>query len=126
MAENRGRNEGFRFVDEFVCEAIPNPSWAGQANGQPAKKRAPRKLFTVAGLFTVENRGTILAPGLTPEPDENFRIGDPIHLRRPDGSEIRVGIRGLDFFHPGPNGEWAVLVAVPESDVPIGTEVWST
>lgn len=48
----------------------------------------------------------------------------PRHLRR-DGSELRVIINGMDFTNPGPRGEFAILVALPVSNAPAGTEVWS-
>jgi len=53
------------------------------------------------------------------------RIGDLLCLRRPDGSELQIAISGFDLFHPGPHGEYAVLVALPKAEVPLATEVWS-
>jgi hypothetical protein len=123
MAEKRWEHEPIHFLEEIVCQAIPEPP-SVDGNGRAAKT-APRKLFSVETRFEVQDRGTILGPGLISEPDEFFRVGQSIQLRRPDGSELRVSIRGLDFFHPGPNGEWAILVGLEESEVPIGTEVWS-
>jgi hypothetical protein len=84
-----------------------------------------RKLFTVEETFTIHHRGTILVPGLLAERNECFRIGDPLRLVRPDGSELTVTIRGLDLFNRGPKGEIAVLVELQKSEVPLGTEVWS-
>jgi hypothetical protein len=84
-----------------------------------------RKLFSVEEVFTVHHRGTMLLPGLTPQADERFSIGDLLLLRRPDGSEVQVNIDGIDLVHPGPNGEYAVLVALPKPEVPLGTEIWS-
>jgi hypothetical protein len=84
-----------------------------------------RKLFNVKDSFSIKGRGTVLLPGLAPEGDERFRIGDSLCLRRPDGTELRVAIGGFDFFHPGPQGEYAVLIALPKAEVPLGTEVWS-
>jgi len=84
-----------------------------------------RKLFLVEETFTVQRRGTILLPGLAPEDQERSGIGDPLRLLRPDGSELRVAIAGMDWFHPGPGGEIAILVALSKFEVPAGTEVWS-
>ncbi len=84
-----------------------------------------RKLFTVEDTFTIRGRGTILVPGLAPEGDEHFRIGDALRLVRADGSEVATAINGLDFFNPGPQGQIAVVVALPKSEVPVDTEVWS-
>jgi hypothetical protein len=84
-----------------------------------------RKLFTVEESFTVSQRGTFLMPGLVHEGDERFRIGDPLRLVRPDGSEIVTGINDFHVLNPGLQGEIAVMVALPKSGVPAGTEVWS-
>jgi hypothetical protein len=84
-----------------------------------------RKLFTVEDTFTIRGRGTVLVPGLVPESDERFRIGDSLRLVHPDGSELVVAISGIEFFNPGPQAQYPVLVALPKSEVPIGSEVWS-
>jgi hypothetical protein len=85
----------------------------------------PRKLFTVEDTFAIRGRGTFLVPGIVPEGDERFRIGDALRLVHPDGSELMTAISGIDFFNPGPQAQYPVLVALPKSEVPIGTEVWS-
>ena len=62
----------------------------------------PRHLFTVEDTFTIRGRGTILVPGIVPEGDERFRIGDALRLRRPDGSEVEATIDGIECFTPRP------------------------
>ena len=84
----------------------------------------PRHLFTVEDTFTIRGRGTILVPGIVPEGDERFRIGDALRLRRPDGSEVEATIDGIECFTPPP-GIYPIVVTLPKSDVPLGTEVWS-
>lgn len=120
MSQKGGRNEGIRVLEEFICEAVPAPA------GAIAEKSPRRRLFTVERTWKVEKYGTVLAPGVIPEATEVFRPGRVIALRRPDGTELRTSISGLDYFHLGANGESLVLVNLPESDVPVGTEVWST
>jgi hypothetical protein len=83
-----------------------------------------RHLFTVEETFALRERGTILVPGLPGGGGDRWRIGDPLVLRRPDGSAVKTAIRGLDG-HPGPRGAVPVLVPVNEDEVPVGTEVWS-
>ncbi len=83
-----------------------------------------RRLFTVEDTFTIRGRGIILAPGIVPEGDERFRIGDALRLRRPDGSEVEATIDGIDFFNV-PHGTYPIVVKLSKSDVPLGTEVWS-
>jgi hypothetical protein len=84
-----------------------------------------RKLFTVEDTFTIRGRGTVLVPGLVPEGDEHFRIGDALRLVHPDGSEMVVAISGIELFNPGPQAQYPVLVTLSKSEVPIGSEVWS-
>jgi hypothetical protein len=85
-----------------------------------------RRLFTVEEVFTIHWRGTILVPGIVPEGDERFHIGDTLRLRRPDESELLVTIDGIDLFNVSEAGAYSIVVALPKSEVPLGTEVWST
>jgi len=84
-----------------------------------------RTLFTVEDAFTIRGRGTILVPGLIPQGDERFRVGDLVRLLRPDGSEVEKPIGGIDMFNVPAHGGYAIVVALPKQEVPIGTEVWS-
>lgn len=84
-----------------------------------------RLLFIVEETFTIFGRGTILVPGVVPRGDEVFRVGDRLELRRPDGIVAVVRIDAFDMFNPGPEGAFAVVVALPKSEVPVGTAVWS-
>ena len=87
-----------------------------------------RHLFTVEDAFAIRQRGVIVVPGITPEDGEVFRIGDPLELRRPDGTRRRTTIAGIEMF-----GRRDLTAPVPillpkditKDDVPIGTEVWS-
>jgi hypothetical protein len=83
-----------------------------------------RHLFTVEDTFTIKGRGTVLVPGIVPEGEERFRIGDALRLRRPDGSEVEATIDGIDFFNV-PHGAYPIVIRLPKSDVALGTEVWS-
>lgn len=86
-----------------------------------------RLLFTVTESFTVQGRGIVLLPELKPVGDEHFQIGDPLRLRRPDGSEDLVAIGGLNFLCAlGEKCQLVVLLSGKEKEyAPIGTEVWS-
>jgi len=84
-----------------------------------------RKLFTVDDVFSIRDRGTIIVPGVVPEGDEKFRIGDQLRLVRPDGSEVATTIDGIAFFNPDPQRRYAVIVPLPKPEIPVGTEVWS-
>ena len=84
-----------------------------------------RKLFTVEQAFPIQQRGTILVPGLTADSLDRLTIGDSLRLIRPDGSESVTTITGIDLSYPNPSCHFPVLVGLPEAEVPIGTEVWS-
>ena len=86
-----------------------------------------RHLFTVKDTFLIEGRGLVPVPGIVPQGDEQFRIGDFIRLKRPDGSEIDWRIGGLEMLYPLPSSKdvCILLGGLGKQDVPIGTEVWS-
>ena len=86
-----------------------------------------RLLFTVTETFTVQGRGIVLLPELKPVGEDHFRVGDPLRLRRPDGSEDLVSIGGLNFLCAlGEKCKLVVLLSGKEKGyVPIGTEVSS-
>lgn len=61
-----------------------------------------------------------------PVGDERFRAGDPLLLKRPDGSELRTRIGSLEVLDPHPTHQVVVLLKeLGKEDVPLGTEVWS-
>jgi hypothetical protein len=86
-----------------------------------------RKLFTVSDTFIIRRRGVVVMPGLVPVGEERFRVGDPLLLKRPNGSEIRTVIGGIEMFTPpNPNLGFPILLKdLANEDVPVGTEVWS-
>jgi hypothetical protein len=87
----------------------------------------PRHLFTVEYVVEIKGRGLAFVPGLKPVGDEVFRAGDPILLRRPDGTQLKTAISSLELMSPNPNYEVTILLRdLTKNDVPLGTEVWST
>jgi hypothetical protein len=91
-----------------------------------------RLLFVVESLSTIKGRGVVLEPGL--EPGDPLRVGEPIELRRPDGTVARTAARGIEY---APSIVWVgerptvvrrgVLVGpnLSLADIPVGTEVWT-
>lgn len=69
--------------------AVYHPEARQVANSAPQRDI----LLTIAAAIhshenvTVQDRGIVLLPELRPVGDERFRVGDPLRLRRPDGSE---------------------------------------
>jgi hypothetical protein len=85
-----------------------------------------RCLFTVEDTFVIRDRGLVLVPGIIPEGEERFRVGDPIVLLRPDGSFIEANMDGLELLFPNPRHEVVIMLkGMTKADVPVGTEVWS-
>lgn len=87
-----------------------------------------RRLIFVEDTFFIKGRGLILTPGIIPQREERFCVGDPILLRRPDGSSLGWQIGGIVMIHSSmPQHDLAiVLTGLDKEQVPIGTEVWST
>ncbi|MFN0198942.1 MAG: hypothetical protein ACKVT0_19510 [Planctomycetaceae bacterium] len=85
-----------------------------------------RHLYTVSDTFFLQGRGVVLIPGIKPVDDELFRIGDPIVLRKPDGTTMNTEIGGIEMLDPNPNYEVVIMLkGLTKDDVPVGTEVWS-
>ncbi len=86
-----------------------------------------RRLFTVEDTFLIQGRGLVPIPGIVPQGEEVFRAGDPIRLKRPDGSTVDWQIGSLELLFGGlPRHDVVVLLkGLSKEDVPIGTEVWS-
>ncbi len=90
-----------------------------------------RRLFNVADLFTIRGRGIVLLPGIVPINDERFGPGDPLLLKRPDGTELQTCIKWLEWRgtyvenSPGPRPYMVLLEGSTGEEVPEGTEVWS-
>jgi hypothetical protein len=85
-----------------------------------------RRLLTVESTFEITGRGLVLVPGIVPEGDEHFRVGDPIQLKTPHGIIVETTIGGLGLLCPNPRHDVVILLkGMSPSEVPIGTEVWS-
>lgn len=86
----------------------------------------PQMFSRVAETFGITGRGVVVSPGISPD-DRSARvlIGDPLNLRRPDGSLLWTVVRGMPM---GGDRSKGIPVLLPErigkADVPIGTEVW--
>jgi hypothetical protein len=86
-----------------------------------------RLLLTVKDVRCLECGDLALIPGVDLEAGEEFRAGDPIGLKRPDGSTTKWRIGALTLL---PASRWRkhlclVLKGLSKDDVPIGTKVWS-
>ena len=89
-----------------------------------------RLLLTVVDRFLIQGRGLVVVPGITQEDRDRIKVGDPIVLKRPNGSALPWQIGGLELCfenrHPyePPREVRILLVGLGKEDVPVGTEVW--
>jgi hypothetical protein len=96
-------------------------------SGMGGSKMA-RLLFRITEVLTIPNRGIVLLPGLNFVGDERFRVGEPLLLKRPDGTVIDATIGAIQLLkrlEPLPCEPAIMLTTLCKEDVPIGTEVWS-
>ncbi len=88
-----------------------------------------RCLFVVEDAFFIKGRGVVPLPGLVPQGEERFRVGDPIAIVRPDGTRLEWTIGGFEMIHRAPstprNDVPILLRGLNKEDVPVGSEVWS-
>jgi hypothetical protein len=89
-----------------------------------------RRLLVIEGAFLIPRRGLVLVPEVHLRVDERLRVGDPILLKKPDGSTIRTNIGGIEVCcgsrNQQPQCEMHVLLReMSKEDAPPGTEVWT-
>jgi hypothetical protein len=88
-----------------------------------------RCLFIVEDSFFIPGRGLVPVPGIQRRGEERFRVGDPLLLKRPDGSCLEWKIGGIEMIScspPRPKDEVVILLrGLTKDDVPIQTQVWS-
>ena len=88
----------------------------------------PERLLIVEDVIRSRGRGIVLIP----EADWYsipLRVGDPVELRRPDGSSVGTIVRAIECIAPTHDGprRYAILLSpeLEKCDVPPGTEVWT-
>jgi len=88
-----------------------------------------RRLIVIEDTFLIKGRGLVPVPGIVPQGEERFRVGDPITVKRPDGSHFEWTIGGLEILSgapPRPKNDVVILLKdLNKEDVPIGSELWS-
>lgn len=86
-----------------------------------------RRLLVVEDAFLIEGRGVVLVPALVPQNDGCLRVGDPITLKRPNGTSLTWQIDGIEVFcgRVSKGHLHILLKGLSKGEVPIGTEIWS-
>lgn len=90
-----------------------------------------RELFTVKYSFVLQGRGLVIVP----EPaidSEVLDAGDPIVLKRNDGSELSTNVSSIEIISGRdksmqPRSTFAIVLPkrFTRDDVPVGCSVWS-
>ena len=86
-----------------------------------------RLLFRIVDTFWLERVGLVVAVDAE-SADVRLRAGDPLELRRPDGSRIGTQVAAIPRARPNyPDRPFSFSLprGVEKEDVPIGTEVWA-
>ena len=86
-----------------------------------------RLLSTVEDVFQLGGgHGVVVVPGIPRESEGRVKAGDRVSLRRPDGTEKRSTIVGLEMASPPHPVSIPILLGlgVTKDDIPIGTELW--
>ena len=78
-------------------------------------------------VFQIAGRGCVVTPGIPKDADLRLKVGDPLLLRRPDGSDLRTILRGIEMGgSPEFPGIPILLGAeVSKEQVPVGSELWT-
>ena len=80
---------------------------------------------TVESVFTISNRGTVVATVHCSE--DTVRTGDRIHLKTQSGALIESEILAIELIKKidGPCQEAYLLPGhLPQTKIPVGTEIW--
>ena len=89
-------------------------------------------LSKVEEAFNITGVGIVIVPGI-PFPSATIpvvRVGDPLVLVRPDGSELRTATKEIEMItrkdrsKPATHAPFVVAADITKQDVPPGTEVW--
>jgi hypothetical protein len=84
-----------------------------------------RLLLVVEDTFEFQDGSIHFSPLVAMPTLEGVKAGDPLELRRPDGTTMRTTLYGLDW--PSPMcGKLGLSVKKPltKADIPVGTEIW--
>jgi hypothetical protein len=90
-----------------------------------------RRLIIVTDIIKITGRGICPWPVVPRElicsdSGERLKVGDPLELRRPDGSASRVKLCALEWPSPDRGGPMLRFEAsVAADEIPLGTEIWT-
>jgi hypothetical protein len=86
-------------------------------------------LLKVEEVLEIQGRGSVILPGIFDSELNKVTVsrGDPIELRKPDGSRIVTHAEAFEFLDRS-NRRSSLVIVLPaefkKKDIPIGTEIW--
>lgn len=82
-------------------------------------------LSRVEHVLEVADRGCVVAPGIPRSSNARVKIGDCIWLTRPDGSEVKTLVLGVEIGGGNPEAGIPILLGseLTRDDIPLGTIV---
>ncbi len=82
----------------------------------------------IQDVFQIDGRGCVVVPGLLLDADPHVCIGDPVTLRRPDGTEIQTTVAGIEMIRTLDRNAMPILLPknIHKDDLPIGTALTIT
>lgn len=86
-----------------------------------------RFLFNIVDTFWLERVGLVVASDARAV-DVSLRVGEPIELRRPDGSRLLTEVAAIAHvspYRPDRSFDFSLPRGVQKEDVPAGTQVWT-
>lgn len=83
-------------------------------------------LSHVEEVFQISNRGCVVVPGYLRESSLTTAVGDTVWIQRPDGTELKTTIAGLEMTHPSDPRCIPLLLTnnILKTDIPVGSELW--
>lgn len=82
---------------------------------------------TIAATVALPGRGLALDPGIPHDGAvHRVKIGDPLEIRRRDGSVLSTRVAGLEIGGPPQKKSTAIILPqeIAEAEIPLGAEVW--
>lgn len=82
-------------------------------------------LSCVEAVFQIAERGCVICPGIPRSSESRVKIGDPLWLERPDGSQVATVVRGIEMGGPINSSGIPILLGseLTKQEVPVGTSL---
>lgn len=82
----------------------------------------PKFLFNIVDTYQSGEYVVVLSD--IPESEADYRHGDILELRKPDGSTMQSRSEGVFYDPPAERALSVAFNGLKKSDVPIGSQVW--